>query len=211
MKITFDPKDPEDIAAIMALMQVYAGGDHDAAMPVMVNRNITTNPEDRQDPGTDAEGAVDANGTPWIPAIHSANKTKTDKGVWRRQRGVDKAEADKIEAAARLGTPAPAPAPAQAPQIPGMPPAPQMPQFPGMPPAQMQFPGMPMATVPAVSWDDLVAKVTAFQTAHPTYDIGPIWANALEDAGISDNTELMADTAAGARVKVMERLNYMLK
>jgi len=32
---------------------------------------------------------VDTNGVPWIPSVHSANRTWNDDGTWRRKRGVD--------------------------------------------------------------------------------------------------------------------------
>ena len=46
------------------------------------------NDDDWPRPNEDGE-LVDVRGCPWIEAVHSANKTCTDAGTWRRRRGVD--------------------------------------------------------------------------------------------------------------------------
>lgn len=44
---------------------------------------------------------VDATGCPWIEAAHSANKTCTENGTWRRKRGVDPRTVEDLENEAR--------------------------------------------------------------------------------------------------------------
>lgn len=41
---------------------------------------------------------VDAEGLPWDERIHSSNKQKTEKGIWRRKRGLQDMEYDAIRA-----------------------------------------------------------------------------------------------------------------
>ncbi len=52
-------------------------------------------------PQANADGElVDVRGCPWIADAHSASKSCNDDGTWRKRRGVDKAEIDRLEAQA---------------------------------------------------------------------------------------------------------------
>ena len=59
------------------------------------------NDDDWPRPNEDGE-LVDVRGCPWIEAVHSANKTCTDAGTWRRRRGVDPGEVKRRETVALL-------------------------------------------------------------------------------------------------------------
>lgn len=53
---------------------------------------------------------LDANGTPWIETVHAGTKSKTAAGTWTKRRGVDPADVEAAEVAARAklaGTPEP--------------------------------------------------------------------------------------------------------
>lgn len=73
-------------------------------------------------PGDPVE--VDVNGMPWDGRIHTANKAKTQKGVWKARRGVDDAERSRVEAELRTAMAAHAPTEQAAP-----PPPPAQPQI----------------------------------------------------------------------------------
>ena len=51
--------------------------------------------------------AVDSAGLPWDERIHSSNKATTDKGAWRKRRGVQDATVTAVEAELRARQPAP--------------------------------------------------------------------------------------------------------
>jgi len=55
--------------------------------------------------------AVDSSGLPWDERIHSSNKAMTDKGVWRKRRGVSDATVAQVEAELRARTAPQQPAP----------------------------------------------------------------------------------------------------
>jgi hypothetical protein len=62
----------------------------------------------KRDPDTDA--LIDVRGMPWIEAAHSANQTCNTDGTWRRKRGVDIEEIERLETAERARQqPEPAP------------------------------------------------------------------------------------------------------
>ncbi len=147
-------------------------------------------------PSSDVE--LDADGLPWDGRIHSGPEDKRPKnadGRWRRKRGVDDAEVERVTAELRqvMGAPAPTPTPAAAPTPPPPPaaaspepapaaaptPAPAAP--PPTPPAADTASGPagattadsappapptpPAASAPAANFAELMKKVTARQTA----------------------------------------------
>lgn len=68
------------ISELRALAAEYAGVD--------LTAGVTASDDDEGGPVNTAAPAVDADGVPWDAEIHSSNKQMTDKGVWRRKRGV---------------------------------------------------------------------------------------------------------------------------
>jgi hypothetical protein len=148
-------------APFVATMQNAAaatGDDGDETGPVNVNAP-----------------AVDKDGLPWDERIHSSNKALTDKGVWRKRRGVPTATITAVEAELRArGVPAqqpvmqphpmtvtpapvmqmPAPQPIHQPapvmQMPAPQPMPMQPapvmQMPAPQPIQQSAPAMDFAT-----------------------------------------------------------------
>lgn len=108
------------------------------------------NDEDGDETGpvnTDAP-AVDSSGLPWDERIHSSNKATTDKGVWRKRRGVSDTTVAAVEAELRARTAPNQPAPMFTEQQPApvmqMPaPAPQPQPMPQMQPAPQPMPTMP--------------------------------------------------------------------
>lgn len=140
------------VATIQAAASAAATGDDetgDDAGPVNVNAP-----------------AVDSSGLPWDERIHSGNKEMTDKGVWRKRRGVSDATKTAVEAELRARAVAapvnlqqpvmqPQPAPVMMMPAPVQQPAPMQPQpmpmpvqQPVMQPAPMQPQPQPMQMQP---------------------------------------------------------------
>ncbi|RUW55631.1 hypothetical protein EOA32_01020 [Mesorhizobium sp. M1A.F.Ca.ET.072.01.1.1] len=113
--------------------------------------NITA---DNSAPGTDDETGddngpvnpnapnVDKNGLPWDERIHSGNKEMTDKGVWRKRRGVSAETVTAVEAELRAKMAVAGNAAAPAPAAPQPVPMPQ----PVAPVMQMPAPAAPTAS-----------------------------------------------------------------
>lgn len=76
-KLTLETSDASALARILASI----GG-------VAVAVSVNDDGEDDGAPLNTAAPAVDADGLPWDERIHSSNKQTTDKGVWRKRRGV---------------------------------------------------------------------------------------------------------------------------
>lgn len=95
--------------------------------------------------------AVDNTGLPWDERIHSGNKETTDKGVWRKRRGVQAALVTQVEAELRAKT-------AAAPQ-----------QQPVMQPQPMQQPAPVVMQMPAPQ----PAPVMTMQPPATGYPTGP--------------------------------------
>lgn len=49
------------------------------------------------EPSPSVDGDVDAEGFPWDGRIHSSNKAKTSKGVWKKRRGVNHTQINEVE------------------------------------------------------------------------------------------------------------------
>ena len=88
----------------------------------------------------------DTNGIPWDERIHASSKALTDKGVWRKKRGVSDSYYAEVEAELKAAATQPAPAIPAMPEQPAAP-APSMPAMPEQPPvaapAMPQMPAMP--------------------------------------------------------------------
>lgn len=83
MKITFDPNNPEDVAAV----QAFLGGTTETAAPAkpVSNGNISDSSEDRVDPNDIP--TVDCHGMEWNPEIHAETKALNNDGSWKVRRG----------------------------------------------------------------------------------------------------------------------------
>lgn len=74
--------------------------------PIIDVEGVEPPPQEQLEPDStewpqDEDGVfVDAHGCPWIDAIHSAKKTCTQDGNWRKKRGIDAAVVASVEAAA---------------------------------------------------------------------------------------------------------------
>lgn len=107
ISITFDPATDSAATVAELVSRIYG------------NRADTIAPEDRPDVGetqtapTDASGAIvlDKNGLPWDKRIHSDPASMTDKGVWRKKRGVDEVAFNAVAAELRAAQPAQPPLP----------------------------------------------------------------------------------------------------
>lgn len=123
--------------------------------------------DDDNGPVNTAAPAVDADGVPWNDQIHSSNKQMTDKGVWRRKRGIADNTYNTVTAQLKaqagvnaVTAAAPAPAPTMPAMPPGMPtPTPQMPAMPTMPQAA------PAPTPGATPFGEFMAKYSAAVSA----------------------------------------------
>lgn len=126
-----------------------------------------------------ASGELDADGLPWDARIHASTKTKTQKGVWTKRKGVQDTVVDAVTAELRQHYPAPNGAAALPPAANG---AAVLPQVPAAPPSVNLAP-----PAPATPYDKLVnfiAKNTGagkFLTEH--------WVN---DAFEKNSTSLAA-------------------
>lgn len=75
-------------------------------------------------PPTPPAVELDKEGIPWDGRIHASTKTKTVEQVWKKKRGVEQAEVDRVVAELRTTMMAPAPAPVTEASVPPPPPAP---------------------------------------------------------------------------------------
>lgn len=142
----------EMAVAIMSLFSLNVGNI--AAVPVTAQGaiiNAADNPAtggEPEDTGPVNNATHDTEGSPWDSRIHSDKRTVTDKGVWRKRKGVPPQAVQGVQAELRaagkyaaIGNPpaaapiAPPPAPAAAPLAPAT--VPTMPAMPGA------LPGMP--------------------------------------------------------------------
>lgn len=167
--LTITDASPSELSALLASL----GGSTLSTMPQTTNGDDETG--DDNGPVNVNAPAVDTTGLPWDERIHSGNKEMTDKGVWRKRRGVSDAIKTAVEAelrakagsetpmhrepqpmqpaAAPVMQPQPAPMPAPVMQMPapqnGYPTGPGYPQQPGnvtaAAPAPMQQPMQPAA------------------------------------------------------------------
>lgn len=211
MQITFNPLDPTEVQHIAALLSGIAStGAHPASVTTQTG-NITSSPEDRQDPNAVER---DSNGVPYLADWHSPNKTKNADGSWRRKKGVDKAQAEAAEMAARGAAPAMTSAQATAPTVPGAPGLPPSPPAgaPGLPPP----PSPPAApVVQPVSYEEVIATLQRYRN-HPSTNPGmptaDVWQEWLDACDLESNEELQADTpdAAAGRIALKALIETFL-
>ena len=112
MQITFNPLDPDDFNHVVTFMQAMGAiqtmvPSEQPEPPQVATETAETAEQPELDPRIGLE--LDANGTPWLEAVHAGTKKQDKDGVWKKRRGVDddvKLEAE-AEARARLAaTPA---------------------------------------------------------------------------------------------------------
>lgn len=122
MQITFDLYDDADVSLVTRLIgdrdarvQTAPSGaqiDPEASDPYNGQRPVSevVEPTEPTEVVIDAKAGVelDANGTPWIEAVHATTKSKKADGTWTKKRGTDDAVLAAAEAEARnkiTGTP----------------------------------------------------------------------------------------------------------
>lgn len=146
----------EIVAAITALFGIAAAAQPVTYQGAAQQAPQTLHPADNPAAGADPEdtGAAstathDAEGSPWDARIHSDKKTMTEKGVWRKRKGVAPPQIASVQAELRaqgkyvaVGVPAAAPAmPAAAPAMPALAmPALAVPAAPPLPAAPVDTP-----------------------------------------------------------------------
>lgn len=134
-----------------------------------------------------ANGSVelDAAGLPWDERIHSSNRQKTEKNVWRMKRNVNPEVKSKVEAELRAtmgaGTAAPTTPPPAAPVT-----APTMPALPGA-----GLPPIPGAALPDPAYTALVQLIAqnTNSPANPTGRLNDAWVNqVLTHFGVAEGS-----------------------
>ncbi len=108
MRIDFDPNDIDEVAQVTRLLDIILdkAATGEVSQPAVTGANVReflTTPVDEQ-----AGVELDANGTPWIEAVHATTKSKKADGTWTKKRGTDDAVLEAAEADARAkiaGTP----------------------------------------------------------------------------------------------------------
>lgn len=163
--LTFTASDEE----IANLLRRAAGDPHNgtaAGQPrnttVAVDGVAVTTEEDEPGVAADPNATVDKFNVPYNPKYHATTKNFTQKGNWKRLKGLTdelKAEADAYEASFQAAPIAPAPVPAPVAEAPVA--APALPVVPAPAPAPVAMPGLPMPAAPVapapVSYDDCLA------------------------------------------------------
>lgn len=106
MQITFNPLDPDDFNRVVTFMQAMGAiqtmiPNEQSEPPQTVTDTAATQTEvaPELDPRIGLE--LDANGTPWLEAVHAGTKKQDKDGVWKKRRGVDDDVKLKAEAEAR--------------------------------------------------------------------------------------------------------------
>lgn len=149
--------------------------------------------------------AVDGDGVPWDDRIHSSNKQMTDKGVWRKKRGIQDSYYQTVTAELKArGAAAPAPAPAMPmptmpPGMPGTAPA-SMPVMPQAAPAPMPTPA---PTPCAITFGEFMAKYSAAVNAGKVTPAE--FGQFLASMGVADLPALNADAT-----KLQQLYDWML-
>lgn len=203
----------EEFAAMAARMGERA--------TITIDGNVSVPGSEEDDDNAPVNGAapaLDANNVPWIPEVHASSKAINNDGTWRLRKGVDKAHAATVIAAARVNAPSatlpaatqpPVVAPVTTPPVYAAPTAPVA--APVVPAAPAGLPGMPtfapppapVADVP-VSYDAIVAKCTELAAKGVTNEQ---FGQCYSAAGITDATIVMNNETA--RANLMAQLNAL--
>ena len=169
MKITFDPHNPEDVAAV----QAFLGDTPAPAKPVVSNGNISDSPEDRVDPNDIP--TVDCHGMEWNSEIHAETKALNNDGSWKVRRGKAaeaKAAIEAFEKQQVQETRAATEEPASA-GMPGV----------GMPSMPSPEPEIPE---PVIEFQQLVERFTGMMESGAIKD----WSVAYAKAGVANADDL---------------------
>lgn len=139
--------DASNMSAVLAAL----AGTGMSVVSVSPNGAVVAGDDDDGGPANPAAPGVDSNGLPWDERIHSSSKALTEKGAWRKRKGVNDLTVTAVEAELRAR--APNVAAALAPHIPpvttGVPlPPPVIPGAPGVPAVPMPMPPVPPLASP---------------------------------------------------------------
>ena len=187
ISISFDPSQDTEQELASVIGRIYATG---------TRAPVTIHPDDNPETGDDVSfapvdtSALDKDGLPWDGRIHSTPARMTQKGLWRRRKGVEDATYDAVAAELRApAAPPVAPAPPAAPAAP-MPPAP--PAAPPAPPA----PPVPAAPKEPTPYESFVAWI-ADHVAKATSGVTEEWVQqALAAYGVEDGKVVNLQNAA---------------
>ena len=130
--LTITDATPEELAALIRNLPGNGEGQQPPLTGTISMQSASTAAPpmpDVADPSADDEtsdtpapdGAVDTDGLPWDARIHSAAKTQTKAGAWRKAKGADAATIAAVEAELRARGPDAAPTPPAPPVMPTMP------------------------------------------------------------------------------------------
>jgi len=166
VKISFELNSQTDARAVAEMIVATHRGLtalDKRAEPEQVTHFQPGTVEDEPAPATDTTldpkigVETDSRGVPWLADAHAGTKGKNKDGTWKKKRGVDDAEVEKLEQAA-LAEIADTPDPAVPDEAQHAAPEPA--------PTSLGLPGEPVETAPApVTWEDLVNAYTAAQSA----------------------------------------------
>lgn len=102
--------------------------------------------------------SVDASGLPWDERIHASSKATTEAGLWRKKRGLQEGEAERVEAELRKLMAIPSPTSGvPATQIPSETPTPSADTSPIVPPPPVEIPA-PVVPVPPPPVNNVEAR-----------------------------------------------------
>lgn len=141
------------VAMIHAAFKMQADADVPQPTDEQVTQTFAVTPQVTPEQVASAE--LDKDGLPWDERIHAGTKTKTQKGVWTRKKGVDDAVFDAVIAELRQQYPA-----AAAVTPPVVPTAPTVPTVPSI-----NLPAAPAALTPYQELTDWLAKNTGADKA----------------------------------------------
>lgn len=148
---------PAQVARAVAMIHAAFEMQTDADVPAVATEAPAVAPQVTPEQVASAE--LDKDGLPWDERIHAGTKTKTQKGIWTRKKGVDDAVFDAVIAELRQQYPAADAAPAAV-TPPVVPTAPTVPTVPSI-----NLPAAPAALTPYQELTDWLAKNTGADKA----------------------------------------------
>ena len=223
MQITFNPLDQEDFGHVVNFMKAMGAiqtmvPNEEPSVPETVADVAAAQTETAQtavapelDPRIGLE--LDANGTPWLEAVHAGTKKQDKDGVWKKRRGVDDDVKLKAEAEARARLAA-TPAPAVPNEPAGDAVANPATAFPTAAPEVETAPVMPGAAMPGAAMPGLPGGEPPVAPPCTLEELGALYTQAVEadlvnsetimavyqEAGITDPTQIQSNDAGRAQV-----------